>query len=235
MIARCSCLLLLALGVGRGQSAPQLRGVMIADDHWLASLTLDEPPVQRWCAAGDSIGSFRVETVTRDTVTVLDTSGIRHSMILPSARVLNASAPPADPTAWRRWVNSRDNPMLLAPAEPPMPLRQWRDLPEAKRDEITEWYRRHGWSLSVALDAQGNPSVEFSPLQSAERQAIVAEKEHTFLLSLASEQRVLYNDSQHTRTAESAERFKASLDPMRRDAFERLRDFTEPLPAELRR
>jgi hypothetical protein len=239
---RCQTLLrFLSLALGAcamlaraAEPLPHLRGVMAIGDAWLASFVAPEQRMQQWRRAGDRFADFMILTVDAQSATLLDAHGVRHVVSLPDAMVLNLQAPPTNAAAWQRWVNSRANPMLDQPAELPVDSRHWFELPVAKRQKISDWYQAHGWKLSVAADASGNMTVEFAPLQSNERHAILAEKQHAFLQALSPEQRTLYTAATTTlknaRASSEAARaaFEVSLLPLQREAFRLLGDFTGP-------
>jgi hypothetical protein len=213
---------------------PHLRGVMAVGDVWLASFVVPEQQTQQWRRTGERFGDFTILTIDAQSVTLLDSQSVRQVVRLPESLVINRHAPPMDPAAWQRWVNSRDNPMLFQPAELPVSPRDWPQLPAAKRQEISDWYQAHGWKLTVAADASGDTAVEFAPLQSEQRHAILAQKTQTFLQALSPEQRTLHtaatsklkNAAAGSETARGV--FEASLPPLHREAFRLLGDFTAP-------
>jgi hypothetical protein len=220
------------------EALPELRGVMSVAGEWHAAFAAPATRAQRWCRTGERIGEFTVETISVDAAMLVDAAGMRHVTRLPTAKVRNTQAPPAEPGEWQRWVNSSDNPMLHQPAEPAIDLRRWFTLPPEQQRVTVEWYRAHGWELRVGTDDRGAPSAEFSPLQGDERQAILAEKRATFLRSLTPEQTTLYAAAQRGATsgdAEAMKEFRSSLPELARAAFNDLADFTAPLPTGLRR
>ena len=99
-------------------------------------------------------------------------------------------------------------------------------LPPERQRQIAGWYLAHGWDLSVAPDGRGGVAVDFAPRLGDERQALLAQKQHAFLQALSMEQRTLYNATR--RSEEQRGAFEASLQPLQREAFRLLRDFTAP-------
>lgn len=240
MIARVSrrlvALLLcgLALLPVRGES--QLRGLMLVGDQWFASLVDAEAGGQAWLAVGERFASDVIERVTSDSVTLLDAAGTRRTLVLRHAQVTSRNAPPVERSERRRWVNSRDNPMLHQPAALPSEFTRWLELGEGRRTEIVEWYAAHGWKLTVSLDATGRSETEFAPLHGDERQVILAAKRSAFMRALSSEQRTLFVAAHEKGSQDQPEKhaaFCASLSPGGREAFAQLGDFTTPLPAKL--
>lgn len=223
--------------VARGaEPVPQLRGVMAVGDAWFASFVVTEQRRQEWRRVGDRFSDFVILSIDAESATLLNSQGERHVVSLPHSLVVNRHAPPTEPAARQVWVDSRDNPMLLQPADLPVDARRWRELPDTRRREITAWYEAHGWKLAVAFDRGGVPDIEFAPLQGERRQAMVAEKQHAFLRALSPEQRTLHTAAtvrgKHAPQPSEAAgiAFEASLPPLQRDAFRSLGDFTSPLP-----
>jgi hypothetical protein len=229
--------LALPFASGASEALPELRGVMSVAGEWQAAFAAADTRAQRWCRTGERIGEFTVAAITVDAATLIDAAGTRHIARLPAAKVRNTQAPPAEPAAWQRWVNSADNPMLHQPAELPVDVQRWAALPDNERRATAEWYRAHGWELKVAADERGVPLAEFSPLQGDARQAILAEKRATFQRSLTPVQRTLYVAAQRgpaEGSVDAMDAFRTSLAPLARAAFNDLTDFTAPLPVGLR-
>lgn len=201
---------------------PHLRGTMQIGSERLASLAPVDTSAGHWCRIGERVGVFTVLSIDEAGVVLLDAQGVPCRLDLPSSQVVSTNAPPTDPVEHRRWVNSRDNPMLHTPVPLPVESHRWPALPAERQQRIRDWYSAHGWRLDVASTSPGSPvSVEFAPIHGDERQAILAAKRHAFLLSLTPDQRSLYPSPD----------FRAFLTAPQAAAFDSLEDFTTPAPS----
>lgn len=233
----CLCATLVAFVAGAATAPPRLHGVASIGDVWMASLSPGGNP-QRWCRVGDRAGEFVVAAIDLESVTLTGADGMPLIVRLPEPKVANVNAPPTDPQEWKRWVNSRGNPMLEKPAPFPVTPRHWPVLAAERRRAIEEWYRLHGWSVDVSVDSNGDPAVEFAPLHGEARQAILAEKQQVFLRSLSPEQRTLHTAARRPGAPADLAAFAIralsdSLDANQFATFQEMSDFSTPVPAKV--
>ena len=166
MAIRSFLILIVAFAVVTGSAGGgqlKVKGVISSGDLLLANLSSEGGP-SRWCKEGDSFSGFVVAAInaTAGSVSIVAPDGKRSELRLePSlitgsdrARISTKLLQP-DALDWA-WIRSDANPMRRAPQPlPEWAVRAWAELDEDLRNDFRNYYRVHGWELTL-VEARGD-------------------------------------------------------------------------------
>ena len=166
MKARSVAVLILAFAVVTASAIGgqlKLKGVISSGDLLLANLSSEGGP-SRWCREGDSFSGFVVAAINAaaGTVSILASDGKRSELQLeeslitgPDRARISTKLLQPDALDWA-WIRSDANPMRRAPHPlPEWAVRAWAELDEDLRNDFRNYYRVHGWELTL-VEARGD-------------------------------------------------------------------------------
>jgi hypothetical protein len=139
------------------------KGIISSGELLLANLASEGGP-SRWCKEGDSFSGFMVAAInaTAGTILIVAPDGKQSELRLEQP-LITGPDPARMPTKllqpdalnWA-WIRSDANPMRRAPHPlPEWAVRAWADLDEDLRNDFRNYYRVHGWELTL-VEARGD-------------------------------------------------------------------------------
>lgn len=165
MNTRASIVLVLLAAFACAAAAAEVRvkGLVSSGGLRPANLSAEDGP-SRWCREGDSFSGFVVAAInaTAGSVSIVAPDGKRSELRLEQslitgsdrARIPTKLLQP-DALDWA-WIRSDANPMRRAPQPlPEWAVRAWADLDEDLRNDFRNYYRVHGWELTL-VEARGD-------------------------------------------------------------------------------
>lgn len=156
-------LALMAFAAGTAAADVSVKGFIATGDLRLANLAAEGGP-SRWCREGDSFSGFVVVKIdaTAGLVSLVSPDGKQSTLRLEASLITGGDQPRApakllQPASldWN-WIRSDANPMRRAPHPlPEWAVRAWADLDEDLKTDFRNYYRVHGWELTL-VEARGD-------------------------------------------------------------------------------
>ncbi|MDI1248998.1 MAG: hypothetical protein PSV13_09065 [Lacunisphaera sp.] len=181
---------------GTNKESLQLRGI-VKEGHLVLASFSTNATASSWKQVGEQVTPDCV-IVAIDVVNWQATlKNVNGEMLILSMKGNSGSAAVNEPAFFdKEWINSDKNPMRMRPT----PLGQadhekWATLTSAEKQQIYDWYLKHGWILSVS---QAGDSMEFAyrNVFTEQRRAESRELINSFVATLNPSQRA-YFDSKH--------------------------------------
>lgn len=244
-------------GPGAVPSSVRLRGVVLSGDHSIASVSLAGVPGATWVSEGEKVGPFFIRSIRPGSIVVsLGEDGAEATVYVGDGAVLEPgeasamadSAPGGEPEPYSRaWINSPANPMLVHLQPLPIDVRRhWLDLTGAEREEIVDFYLKHGWRLISAESAGGAMTFAWENIFEDERREKLRQNREAFAAVLDASQAHQWSQIRSNQPifavngsltpeqeAEAVARrkavaeFEASLSPAQSTAYRATTDFTQ--------
>jgi hypothetical protein len=172
----------------------RLHGVVVGQER-LASIHVPGNGTPQWFAENQRAGDFVILRIENNKVVLRNEQGEVTDLFLVGSRTVDGKDSENGPFS-RKWINSRDNPMLLQPQEISSRLaKAWGTMTSEERSEIEAFYLKHGWRMvRVEVLAGGGFSVEWENVYQEERQRRVQENRDRFVSGLSESQKALWDE-----------------------------------------
>jgi hypothetical protein len=234
----------------KNAQSPQLflNGILVLQDSATASIAIQDRTQSNWYGPNAVVGNFVIVSINKDSVQLRDRETGKTKTLHLQASTIQESTPDKSTLYTKAWINSNENPMLHR--RHPMPtevLKNWSNLTAKERNEIAEYYLKHGWRLvSAEVDDSGAANFIWENIYSEERSRVMQDNRRKFIDSLDPEQRANWeaaNSRQRivaskegftdaekqeiVRRRELHQRFLGTLSPQQRASFDGIGDFTK--------
>jgi len=225
-----------------------LNGILVLGDSATASIGIRDRMVSNWYRTDAVVGNFVIVSITKNSVELRErNTGKTETLRLQGSTIQESTPGKATPYS-KAWINSNENPMLHRRERIPTEvIKNWAKLTTQERNEIAQFYLKHGWRLiSADVDVSGGANFVWENIYSEERSKVMIDNRRTFIASLNPEQRIEWEAAngrerivalkdgfteaekqEIIRRRELHQRFLATLSPQQRARFDGITDFTK--------
>ncbi len=151
-----------------------------------------------WCATGDLAFGYTIKEITLNCV-VFVRRGSNEELRLNLSRTSYIEGKAGPELYTKAWINSRANPMLNTFREFPMMRHDWSTFTDAEKEQIMDFYGKHGWKMVQAVTTGNSTEFTWSNIYTEERTAAIKANREKFGQTLSPDQLVLWNKIQNSR------------------------------------
>jgi hypothetical protein len=223
-----------------------LTGLATVGGYRLASIRVTNTGVAAWFTEREMAFGYTVKKIAENHVILVPSRGSKEESQLSLSGVGSTSKDEPEPYS-KAWINSRANPMLERYHELPRLHQNWSELTDKEKEEIVDFYRKHGWKLVRIVDMGGTTEFVWRNMYEAERTEAMKSNREKFERTLNSDQQGLWKEMRNFKKIYPAEpgrlseeqkvfiaarqkiidEFKASLTPEQKAEHASITDFTK--------